>query len=91
MQTIVTIKGQVTIPTAVRERAGLRPGDRVEVTNDQTGKVVLNRVDGQEADAAERQRRRDDMLARIDRLAGVDRTGEATDDFMARIREPVPL
>jgi antitoxin PrlF len=31
MATTVTVKGQVTIPKKVREAAGIRPGDRVEV------------------------------------------------------------
>jgi AbrB family looped-hinge helix DNA binding protein len=31
MATTVTVKGQVTLPKAVREAAGIRPGDRVTV------------------------------------------------------------
>ncbi|HLJ72791.1 MAG TPA: AbrB/MazE/SpoVT family DNA-binding domain-containing protein [Roseiarcus sp.] len=31
MATIVTVKGQVTLPKAAREAAGFRPGDRVVV------------------------------------------------------------
>ena len=37
MPTTVTVKGQVTIPKAVRDRAGLRPGMRVEVTSPRFG------------------------------------------------------
>lgn len=31
MATTVTVKGQVTIPKFVRDAAGIRPGDRVEM------------------------------------------------------------
>ena len=42
----VTIKGQVTLPKAVREAAGIRPGDRVSVRARPEGGVII------EADAA---------------------------------------
>jgi AbrB family looped-hinge helix DNA binding protein len=39
----VTTKGQVTIPLAVREQAGIRPGDEVDfVIEDGAIKVVRN-------------------------------------------------
>ena len=31
MATTVTVKGQITLPKAVREMTGIRPGDKVEV------------------------------------------------------------
>ena len=31
MTTTVTVKGQVTLPKEVREKAGIKPGDKVEV------------------------------------------------------------
>ena len=36
-KTRVTSKGQVTIPKAVRERLGLRPGDEIEFVEDGQG------------------------------------------------------
>jgi AbrB family looped-hinge helix DNA binding protein len=42
----VTVKGQVTLPKAVREAAGIRPGDRVNVRVRPEGGVIV------EADAA---------------------------------------
>jgi AbrB family looped-hinge helix DNA binding protein len=35
--TRLTSKGQVTVPKAVRERLGLRPGDEVEFIEDKAG------------------------------------------------------
>ena len=52
MATTVTVKGQVTLPKAVREAAGIRPGDRVEVRARAEGGVVVERAArGEDADA----------------------------------------
>lgn len=42
--TTMTVKGQVTIPKAVREAAGLRPGDKVSVTLAPDGTVSIGRA-----------------------------------------------
>lgn len=39
----VNAKGQITLPAAVRRRAGIRPGDRVEVWERPDGTVVVVR------------------------------------------------
>ena len=94
MQTTMTVKGQVTIPKAVRERAGLRPGMRVEVGNDANGRVSIEPV---AADEAERLRLEGEARvakfdAAMERIKDLDiRLGMTTDEFMATIREPVPL
>ena len=41
MATNVTVKGQVTLPKAVREAAGIRPGDRVNVRVRPEGGVII--------------------------------------------------
>jgi len=67
---VITTKGQVTIPKAVRDRHGLRPGDRVEFAEVE-GKVVVCKVP-----AATRLRR---WIGSID-------LGEPVDSFVRRVR-----
>jgi AbrB family looped-hinge helix DNA binding protein len=41
MESAITSKGQATIPKAIRERLGLKPGDRVKFFVHPDGSVVL--------------------------------------------------
>jgi len=41
MESAITVKGQATIPKAIREHLGLRPGDRVKFFVHSDGSVVL--------------------------------------------------
>jgi AbrB family looped-hinge helix DNA binding protein len=40
----ITSKGQVTIPKEVRDRMGLKPGDRVDFISDPAGRTVLRPI-----------------------------------------------
>lgn len=40
----LTSKGQITIPKEVRDRLGLKPGDRVEIYIDHDGRTVIERT-----------------------------------------------
>ena len=44
LATNVTIKGQVTLPKAVRDAAGIRPGDQVNVRVRPEGGVIIEAV-----------------------------------------------
>lgn len=41
MESAITVKGQATIPKAIREYLGLKPGDRVKFFMHPDGSVVL--------------------------------------------------
>jgi antitoxin PrlF len=41
MESTMTVRGQVTIPKAIREHLGLKPGDRVKFFVHPDGSVVL--------------------------------------------------
>jgi AbrB family looped-hinge helix DNA binding protein len=85
MSTKVTIKGQVTLPKAVREAAGIRPGDRVVVRARPEGGVLVERSEYERPDAAAEKAARD----KIERaLAALDRKGlkfEMTADEWTRL------
>lgn len=51
MKTTVSEKGQLTIPKALRNRLGIRPGQVVEVTEER-GRLILTKAD--DADPLER-------------------------------------
>jgi antitoxin PrlF len=87
MSTKVTIKGQVTLPKAVREAAGIRPGDRVNVRARSEGGVLVERSEERLPDAAALQAARN----KIERaLATLDRKGVkfemTTDEWMRLLR-----
>lgn len=44
MRAKLTSKGQVTIPKEIRDRLGLKPGDRVQFFVDDRGRAVLERT-----------------------------------------------
>jgi len=74
----VTIKGQVTIPLALRERFGLRPGTEVEfIAEDNTLQMRPRRKTRKAATAY------DHWLAKA---AGSAKQGRTTDEIMAITR-----
>ena len=76
MSTTVTTKGQVTIPKNVRDKAGIKPGDKVVVQATASGGVYI-----------ERPGKASDYKARLRVLAKrrLIRDGMTTDEFMKLI------
>jgi len=74
MPTTVTAKGQVTIPKAVRDLLGIKPGSKVEFKRVEDGSVVILRAD-QSAPSN-----------RFERLRGHAGKGLDTDAIMALTR-----
>jgi len=69
----ITIKGQVTIPLAMRERFGLRPGTEVEFIPDKDGLRVKPRKGESNEDA---------FAAWLAKAAGSASTSLSTDECM---------
>ncbi len=77
MTTTVTVKGQVTLPKKVREAAGIKPGDKVEVRATASGRVYIEKAGA-----------KDDYKARLHALAKrrLIRDKMTTDGFMKEMR-----
>jgi AbrB family looped-hinge helix DNA binding protein len=84
MATTVTVKGQVTLPKAVRQAAGIHPGDRVVVRPRPEGGVVVEREVSPQA--GERYRERLEAVARRRSFAKGPLRGSTTDDVMRLLR-----
>jgi antitoxin PrlF len=54
MSTVITIKGQVTIPKQIRDALGLEPGTRLDFAVNADGDVVLQRADEQARERPDR-------------------------------------
>ncbi len=76
MGTLVTRKGQVTIPKKVRDYLGITPGTAVEFDLGRDGEVVVHKAGG-------KGRRKPGALAR---LKGLATAGMSTDEIMALTR-----
>ena len=76
MATTVTVKGQVTLPKKVRDAAGIKPGDRVEVRATASGVLI------------EKPRADDDYKKRLYALSrkGLIQDKMTTDEFMKEMR-----
>lgn len=74
--TTITTKGQVTIPKAVRDRLGLKPGGRVVFAVDAEGRAYLQRAG-----------RAKPAQSRFRKLRGTATAGLSTDEIMALTRD----
>ena len=74
MATTVTSKGQVTIPKAVRDRLGIKPGHAVDFRVEPDGKVVLLKANAET------------LRDRLEALRGIAGPGPSTDEIMEMSR-----
>ena len=76
MSTVVTSKGQVTIPKKVREYLGIKPGTAVAFELEEDGRVVVRKL----GNAARRK------ASPLDRVRGSATAAMSTDEIMALTR-----
>jgi len=72
MKTVVSEKGQVTIPKPLRDRLGIRPGQVLEF-RDEHGYLVATKATPLDA---------------VESVYGVLKLGRSTDDVMKTLRGP---
>lgn len=77
MSSTVTSKGQVTLPKKVRDAAGIKPGDKVEVRNTASGGIYIGRS------GSERE-----YLKRLQAIAKRYPIRGTTDEIMRELRGP---
>ena len=70
MNTIVSEKGQVTIPKSLRERLGIRPGQILDFSEER-GRLVATKVTPQDP---------------VESLYGILKLGRPTDDAITSLR-----
>jgi len=75
MKTIVSEKGQITIPKPLRVRLGIRTGQVLDVTEER-GRLVMSKRIGSDP---------------FDKYVGILKLGRRTDDIMKELRGEYPL
>ncbi len=76
MTTTVTSKGQVTLPKQVRDEAGIKPGDRVDIRATASGGVYIEKFGAKNS-----YRKRLEALAKRRLIRGI-----STDEYMKLMR-----
>lgn len=76
MATTVTSKGQVTLPKKIRDAAGIKPGDKVDVRSTASGGVYIEKPG-----AASAYRKKLEEIARKYPILGT-----TTDEIMLELR-----
>lgn len=71
MKTTVSEKGQITIPKELRERLGIRPGQVLDFSADERGRLIATKASSRGA---------------LDELYGVLKLAKSTDEIMRELR-----
>jgi AbrB family looped-hinge helix DNA binding protein len=74
MSATVTAKGQITIPKAVRDHLGIRPGSKVDFRRLEHGQIAIVKAGST------------DRRSRIGRMRGTARRDWTTDELMSLLR-----
>jgi AbrB family looped-hinge helix DNA binding protein len=90
MVTKMTVKGQVLVPKAIRDKTGITPGARVAWDIDEQGRAVLTPLSN-----LEERLRRDSFRSFVDQARRLTAKNDAvpnlsTDEVMALSRDPLP-
>ncbi|CAN5419427.1 AbrB/MazE/SpoVT family DNA-binding domain-containing protein [soil metagenome] len=80
----ITSKGQVTIPKAIREKAGITSATDLDVAYED-GKVIIEKV---AVDEAQKRRRLREFEEWLERVQGTGDSGLTTDEIMDMTRGP---
>lgn len=80
----ITSKGQITIPKAVRDRAGITSATELDVLI-QDGKIVIEKI---ALDDQEKRRRMREFEEWLERVRGTGDSGLTTDEIMEMTRGP---
>ncbi|QDL98255.1 AbrB/MazE/SpoVT family DNA-binding domain-containing protein [Rhodopseudomonas palustris] len=75
MGTTVTVKGQVTLPKKVRDAAGIKPGDKVEIRNTASGGIYIGKKESE-----------GEYLKKLQAIAKRHPIRGSTDDIMRELR-----
>jgi antitoxin PrlF len=70
VHSIISEKGQITVPKRLRERLGIRPGDRLQFS-EQHGRLVVSKTTDQDP---------------VQAVYGILSLGESTDDALRALR-----
>jgi antitoxin PrlF len=69
-RSVVSEKGQVTIPKSMRDRLGIRPGEAVEF-REERGRLIVEKAPSRDV---------------VDELYGIVASKQSTDDFIRELR-----
>ena len=95
MATMMTVKGQVTVPKPLRDKLGLKPGQPVVFAENAAGEVVVMAAPVEDEAARLKREGAARVAAFKEAMEFVRQNpidlGMTTDEFMATLREPLPL